>query len=65
MIRVYVTVRDDGYINGWYSSKPGMQTQLIEADESLAGNLDCVYVKNGKAVKDEKKYQKIKEEYVE
>lgn len=65
MIRVHVTVRDDGYINGWYSSKPGMKTQLIEADENLAGNLDCVYIRNGKAVRDERKYQKIKEEYVE
>lgn len=59
MAEIYVTTRDDGYINGWYNSKPPEDAQLIDSPENLKGNLDCIRIKEGKAVFDKEKYDEI------
>lgn len=62
MSEIYVTTRDDGYINGWYNFKPPKYAQLIDSPENLKGNLDCIRIKEGKAVFDKEKYDEIKKE---
>ena len=62
MTSLYVTTDKNGYVNGWYNSKPPEDAQLINSPENLKGNLDCIKIEEGKAVFDKEKYDEIQKE---
>ncbi|WP_099224114.1 hypothetical protein [Listeria costaricensis] len=51
MKNYFVTVNDEGFIDGWSESEQP-NTQKVEADESLSNLFFCVKVEDGKAVLD-------------
>ncbi|HEM1440024.1 hypothetical protein ORY89_06555 [Listeria monocytogenes] len=57
----YVTVNEDGYINGWSNSKEENTIEVL-ADESTVNKLFCVKVINKKAVIDQEQYEKLQDE---
>lgn len=62
MVKVFVKISANGYVNEWVAPKAEDGYVLIESDESLVTNNDCVKVVNGVAVLDKTKQEEIQEE---
>ncbi|EAC7139303.1 hypothetical protein AK00_14515 [Listeria monocytogenes] len=57
----YVTIGEDGYIDGWSNSKEENTIDVL-ADKSTVNKLFCVKVINKKAVLDQEQYEKLQDE---
>lgn len=62
MVKAFVRIGADGYINEWVAPKAEDGYLLIESDESLVTNNDCVKVVDGVAVLDKTKQEEIRED---
>lgn len=73
MQKVYVKLDEKGYVNEWFNYDTAQNLirlfnqnfddyELIESEEVLINNVECVKVENKIAVLDEKKQSNIREE---
>ncbi|MBC1615299.1 hypothetical protein HB904_03820 [Listeria booriae] len=62
MIKAFVKIGENGYVNEWVAPREDAGYLLIEADESLVNNLDCVKVEDGIATLDKEKQEELQEE---
>ncbi|MBC2370142.1 hypothetical protein HBP99_16045 [Listeria booriae] len=62
MVKAFVKIGADGYVNEWVAPKAEDGYMLIESEESLVTNNDCVKVVNGIAVLDKAKQEELQEE---
>ncbi|MBC6308105.1 hypothetical protein HCJ66_00930 [Listeria sp. FSL L7-1582] len=61
MVKAFVKIGADGYVNEWVAPKAEDGYVLIESDESLVTNIDCVNIINGVAVLDKTKQEELQE----
>ncbi|PNP87463.1 hypothetical protein BMT55_16195 [Listeria newyorkensis] len=62
MAKAFVKIGEDSYVNEWVAPREDAGYILIEADESLVNNLDCVKVVNGIATLDKTKQEELQED---
>lgn len=62
MAKAFVKIGADGYVNEWVAPKEEDGYMLIESDDSLVTNIDCVKVVNGVAVLDKEKQEELQED---
>lgn len=62
MVKAFVKIGTNGYVNEWITPREEDGYILIEADDSLVTNNDCVKVVNGVAVLDKTKQEEIQED---
>ncbi|MBC2190545.1 hypothetical protein [Listeria booriae] len=61
MVKAFVKIGADGYVNEWVAPKAEDGYILVESDESLVTNIDCVKIVNGVAVLDKEKQEELQE----
>ncbi|KGL45391.1 hypothetical protein EP56_07490 [Listeriaceae bacterium FSL A5-0209] len=62
MVKAFVKIGEDGYVNEWVAPREDAGYILIESDESLVTNIDCVKVVNGVATLDKSKQEELQED---
>ncbi|MBC1231482.1 hypothetical protein [Listeria booriae] len=62
MVKAFVKIGADGYVNEWVAPRLEDGYMLIESDDSLVTNIDCVKIVNGVAVLDKEKQEELQEE---
>ncbi|MBC2004629.1 hypothetical protein HCA78_12665 [Listeria booriae] len=62
MVKAFVKIGVDGYVNEWVAPKAEDGYILVESDESLVTNIDCVKVVNGVAVLDKDKQEELQDD---
>ncbi|MBC2303367.1 hypothetical protein [Listeria booriae] len=62
MVKAFVKIGNNGYVNEWVAPREDAGYLLIEADESLVNNLDCVKVVDGVATLDKVKQEELQDD---